>query len=129
MLPSRKSEIHGAVGTATLTIDVVGTNDAPVIHTDNVSITDNANGTETISGLTVTDADAAADESFTLTGATTPGSGSSVTPPSQEGLLSTINNALGASGLVYHQGEAPTDTVTVSVTDGHDARIGSIGPS
>ncbi|MEW3423843.1 VCBS domain-containing protein, partial [Pseudomonas aeruginosa] len=77
-------DVHGAVGTATLTVDVIGANDAPVIHTDNISITENPNGTDTISGLTVTDIDATATENFLLA-ATTVGSGSSVTPPAQAG--------------------------------------------
>ncbi|MGY4166307.1 VCBS domain-containing protein [Bradyrhizobium sp. USDA 4529] len=116
-------DAHGAVGTAKLTIDVIGANDAPVIHTDNVSITEHPNGTETISGLTVTDADATADETFNMAAATTPGAGSSVAPSSQEGLLSGINTALGSSGLVYNPGQtAPaTDTIALSVTDGHGA--------
>ncbi|GEC56605.1 VCBS repeat-containing protein [Bradyrhizobium japonicum] len=116
-------DAHGAVGTATLTIDVIGANDTPVIHTDNVSITEHPNGTETISGLTVTDADATADETFTMAAATTPGAGSSVAPSSQEGLLSSINTALGSSGLVYNPGQTPpaTDKIALSVTDGHGA--------
>ena len=111
-------DAHGAVGTATLTIDVIGANDTPVIHTDNVSITEHPNGTETISGLTVTDADATADETFTMAAATTPGAGSSVAPSSQEGLLSSINTALGSSGLVYNPGQTPpaTDKIALSVT-------------
>ncbi|MCC8978825.1 VCBS domain-containing protein [Bradyrhizobium acaciae] len=113
-------DAHGAAGTATLTIDVVGANDAPVIHTDNVTIVENANGTETISGLTVTDVDATAVENFTLA-ATTAGSGSSVTPPAQAGHLADINAALSSSVLTYHPGTAPTDTVTLSVTDGNGA--------
>ncbi|MVT65075.1 hypothetical protein GPL21_08135 [Bradyrhizobium pachyrhizi] len=116
-------DAHGAIGTAKLTIDVIGANDAPVIHTDNVSITEHPNGTETISGLTVTDADATADETFTMAAVTTPGAGSSVAPSSQEGLLSGINTALGSPGLVYNPGQtAPaTDKIALSVTDGHGA--------
>nr|WP_233286967.1 VCBS domain-containing protein [Bradyrhizobium oropedii] len=113
-------DAHGAAGTATLTVDVVGANDAPVIHTDNVTIVENANGTETISGLTVTDVDATAVENFTLA-ATTAGSGSSVTPPAQAGHPADINAALASSVLTYHPGTAPTDTVTLSVTDGNGA--------
>ncbi|MFN5713343.1 MAG: VCBS domain-containing protein, partial [Bradyrhizobium sp.] len=113
-------DVHGAVGTATLTVDVIGANDAPVIHTDNISITENPNGTDTISGLTVTDIDATATENFLLA-ATTVGSGSSVTPPAQAGHLADINAALVSSALTYHPGTAPTDTVTPSVTDGNGA--------
>ncbi|UGY19286.1 VCBS domain-containing protein [Bradyrhizobium septentrionale] len=116
-------DAHNAVGTATLTIDVVGANDAPVIHADNVSITENRDGTETISGLTVTDADATSDEIFTVAATPTAGSGSSVTPPSQEGLLSGINTALGTPGLIYNPGQTPpaTDKIALAVTDGHGA--------
>ncbi|GKQ51418.1 VCBS domain-containing protein [Bradyrhizobium sp. Ce-3] len=115
-------DAQGAVGTAKLTIDVIGADDAPVIHADNIGITDNANGTETITGLTVTDVDAAANETFSVA-ATTTGSGSSVTPASQGGLLSSINTALGSTGLVYNPGQTPpaTDKIALSVTDGHGA--------
>ncbi|UFX44850.1 VCBS domain-containing protein [Bradyrhizobium sp. 41S5] len=116
-------DAHGATGTATLTVDVVGANDAPVIHADNISITDNPNGTETISGLTVTDVDAGANENFTLAAATNPGSGSSVAPPLLLGHLPDINTALGSPGLVYDPGQTPpaTDKIALSVTDGHGA--------
>ncbi|MHC2331250.1 VCBS domain-containing protein [Bradyrhizobium sp. USDA 4454] len=116
-------DAHGATGTATLTVDVVGANDAPVIHADNINIIDNANGTETISGLTVTDVDAGANENFTLAAATDPGSGSSVAPPTLLGHLSDINTALGSPGLVYNPGQTPpaTDKIALSVTDGSGA--------
>ncbi|MGY3485565.1 VCBS repeat-containing protein [Bradyrhizobium sp. USDA 4011] len=116
-------DAHGATGTATLTVDVVGANDAPVIHADNISITDNPNGTETISGLTVTDVDAGANENFTLAAATNPGSGSSVAPTVLLGHLPDINTALGSPGLVYDPGQTPpaTDKIALSVTDGHGA--------
>ncbi|MGY4475765.1 VCBS domain-containing protein [Bradyrhizobium sp. USDA 3364] len=113
-------DAHGATGTATLTVDVIGANDTPVIHTDNISIIENPNGTETISGLTVTDVDATATENFLLA-ATTTGSGSSVTPPEQAGHLADLNAALASAALTYHPGTAPTDTVTLSATDGNGA--------
>ncbi|MHC2466088.1 VCBS domain-containing protein [Bradyrhizobium embrapense] len=116
-------DAHGATGTATLTVDVVGANDAPVVHADNISITNNPDGTETISGLTVTDVDAGANESFTLAAATNPGSGSSVAPAALLGHLPDINTALGSPGLVYNPGQTPpaTDKIALSVTDGHGA--------
>ncbi|MGY3532059.1 VCBS domain-containing protein [Bradyrhizobium sp. USDA 4452] len=116
-------DAHGATGTATLTVDVVGANDAPVIHADNISITNSPDGTETISGLTVTDVDAGANESFTLAAATNPGSGSSVAPAALLGHLPDINTALGSPGLVYNPGQTPpsTDKIALSVTDGHGA--------
>ncbi|MBR0934092.1 VCBS domain-containing protein [Bradyrhizobium jicamae] len=114
-------DVHGATGTATLTVDVTGADDAPVINADNLSVSENAGGA-TIAGLTVTDADATADESFTLT-AHTAGSGtSSVIPGAETGHLTDINATL-ASGIAYDEGAAPpaTDMVTVSVADGHGA--------
>jgi hypothetical protein len=86
-------------GVATLTVDVIGANDAPIIHPDNIGLIQNPDGTETITGLTVTDADAAASEIFTLAASTPPGSGNSVTPTTLLGHLSDINAALGSTAL------------------------------
>jgi VCBS repeat-containing protein len=122
--------------TATTTINV---DDAPVIHFDNIGVTQNgegattvtglsgvtqnSQGTTTITGLSVTDADAAAAENLTLT-ATTAGatSGTTVSPASPSGHLSDINATL-QSGLTYDQGPTPTptDMVTLTVADGHGA--------
>ncbi len=117
-------DMHGAVGVATLTVDVIGANDAPIIHPDNIGLIQNPNGTETITGLTVTDADAAASEIFTLAASTPPGSGNSVTPTTLLGHLSDINTALGSTGLTFTDpGHTPpvTDQVALTVTDGHSA--------
>ena len=117
-------DAHGAVGVATLTVDVIGANDAPIIHPDNIGLVQNPDGTETITGLTVTDADAAANEIFTLAASTPPGSGNSVTPTTLLGHLSDINTALGSTGLTFNDpGHTPlvTDQIALTVTDGHGA--------
>ena len=114
--------LDDANASSAATTTTINVDDAPVIHFDNLSLTDNQNGTETISGLTVTDADAAADEDFTLTAATAGSGSSTVTPPSNVGHLADINATL-ASGLTYDPGETPpaTDEITVTVADGHGA--------
>lgn len=117
-------DVHGAVGVATLTVDVTGANDAPIIHPDNIGLVQNPDGTETITGLTVTDADAAANENYTLTASTPPGSGNSVTPTTLVDHLSGINAALGSPGLTFNDpGHTPpvTDQIALTVTDGHGA--------
>jgi len=113
------TDVHGAMGTSTLTIDILGAGAVPVLNVDNLTVTHDAvNGTDTISGLTVTDAGASPNETFTLMAATA-SSGSSVDPASDTGNLSHVNATL-ASGLTYHEGgDAPTDTVTISVADSH----------
>jgi len=116
-----EADHHGGMSTTTLTIDVTGSNDAPMISIDLLDVTDNPDGTTTISGLSITDPDAVSTETFTMS-ATTAGaaSGSSVTPASGSGQLANINTAL-QSGLIYHQGSAPTDMITLAVADGHGA--------
>ncbi|MHC1945477.1 FecR domain-containing protein [Bradyrhizobium sp. UFLA06-06] len=112
----------GALGTAGhLTVTVNG-DDAPVIQTDNIGVLHNSDGTDTITGLTVTDADAGADEIFNLTAATDGKSSSTVAPSSHAGDLAGINATLSA-GLTYDPGEfAPsTDMVTLTVADGYGA--------
>ncbi|WGS28453.1 VCBS domain-containing protein [Bradyrhizobium sp. ISRA464] len=114
------TDVHGAMGTATLTIDILGAGAVPVLNVDNLTVThDVESGMDTISGLTVADAGASANETFTLTA--TASSGSSVNPASDAGDLTHVNATL-ASGLTYHEGgEAPTDMVTISVVDSHGA--------
>jgi VCBS repeat-containing protein len=94
---------------------------APVIVTDNLQIGERA-GATTISGLSVSDADATSAEIFTIT-ATTSGVGSgSVTPPSGSGSLANINTTLD-NGVTYHPGATPplTGMVTVTVADSFGA--------
>jgi VCBS repeat-containing protein len=104
--------------TATATIDITAVNDAPVIGTDKLVITENANnGTTTISGLYVSDADASTGM-FTIS--TSAGAaGSAVAPSTGSGLLSAINATLN-SGIIYDPApqEPQTDIVTLTVADG-----------
>jgi VCBS repeat-containing protein len=91
----------------------------PVIVTDNLQIGEHA-GATTISGLSVSDADATSTEIFTIT-ETTSGVGSgSVTPPSGSGSLANINTTLD-NGVTYHPGSTPSSTGMVTVTDGFGA--------
>jgi VCBS repeat-containing protein len=101
----------------------VHVDDAPVIAVDDLGVTQNDDGTTTVSGLSVTDADATASEIFTIA-ATTVGaaSGTTVSPASSSGHLADINTTL-QSGVTYDQGENPpsTDMVTLTVADAHGA--------
>ena len=115
-----ETDHHGGTSTTTLTIDITGTNDAPVISTDQLVAT-NGNGTTTLSGLAVTDVDATSTESFTMSATTAgAGSGSTVTPAAGSDTLANVNTTLN-SGIIYHQGSAPTDMVTLTVADGAGA--------
>ena len=106
-------------GTATHDIDVAitGTNDAPVISTDNLSIAPGDNGDMVISGLSVTDPDASPNELFTLTVAADSGN---VVPSADTSDLSTIQDDLD-TGFTFTPGESATDKVAVTVTDSHGA--------
>jgi hypothetical protein len=104
--------------------DVTWSHQAPVISTSSLTVTQNANGTTIVSGLQVSDTDAAAPtETFTITATTgAAGSGTSVSPSTGSGLLTAINTELGA-GITYNPGATPpaTDKVTLTVTDGFGA--------
>ncbi|MDA9432658.1 hypothetical protein XH88_12900 [Bradyrhizobium sp. CCBAU 51627] len=113
-------DVHGATGTATLTVDVTGANDSPLFNVDNISAIRPNDDHIFVHGLAVTDADAAADETFTLQ-ASTAESGSSVSPSSRTGALDTINSALQTITYNEGSGEPATDKVTLTVTDGHGA--------
>jgi hypothetical protein len=97
---------------------------APIIVTDQISVVSHANGTTTVLGLQLSDADVnASTESFTLSATTgAAASGTTVIPPVSTGSLVAINGAL-AAGAVYDPGAAPplTDKVTLTVTDGFGA--------
>ena len=96
---------------------------APVIDVDNIGVSQHENGTTTVSGLAVIDADATADELFTLSATTAgAGSGTTVLPASGSGHLTDINATL-AAGVTYYQGENPpaTDMVTLTVADARGA--------
>ncbi|AJA66027.1 MULTISPECIES: VCBS domain-containing protein [Bradyrhizobium] len=107
----------GQKTTAEVTITITGTNDAPVINTDQISVTQEGDKVF-VHGLSVTDVDAGAHETFTL--AATAASGSCVDPPSAGDTLADVNSALQA--LAYAEPNGPaTDQVAVTVTDGHGA--------
>ncbi|WP_245330424.1 VCBS domain-containing protein [Bradyrhizobium sp. AS23.2] len=114
------TDVHGASGTATLTVDVTGANDAPVFNVDRISVTQNSDEQVIVHGLSVTDADAAANETFTIA-ATTHDSGSNVSPSSAAGSLAYINAKLQTVTYREGSGEPSTDKVTLTVTDGHGA--------
>nr|WP_249797628.1 VCBS domain-containing protein [Bradyrhizobium sp. 199] len=108
-------DAHGATDTATLTVDLTGTNDAPVI--DITEITVGQEGDQVfVHGISVGDADASADETFTLTA--TADSGTYVDPASTSDTLDNVNSAL--QTLTYtdaSQSASTTDTVAITVTD------------
>ena len=109
----------GQVGT-----DVTWSHQAPVISTSGLTVTQNGDGTTTITGLQVSDLDAAAStETFTMTATTgAAGSGTTVSPATGSGLLTVINSELG-TGITYNPGTSPpsTDKVALTVTDGFGA--------
>jgi Ca2+-binding RTX toxin-like protein len=111
------SDSHGGT-------DVTWTHQGPVISTSNLTVVQNSNGTTTVSGLQVSDTDAAAPtETFTITATTcAASSGTGVSPSTGSGLLTTINTELGA-GITYNPGATPpaTDKITLTVTDGFGA--------
>jgi hypothetical protein len=101
-------------------VDVTGANDAPVINVDQISVTQHSDEQVIVHGLSVTDADAAANETFTLA-ASTAASGSNVSPSSATGSLAHINSTLQTMTYNEGSGEPSTDKVTLTVTDGHNA--------
>ncbi len=116
------TDVHGATGTATLTVDVTGAdeaNAAPVIDVDQISVTQE--GVQVfVHGITVTDADAAPNETFALTAAAD--SGTYVEPAPTSDTLASINSAL--QGLTYtepSEGGPATDKLAITVTDSHGA--------
>jgi VCBS repeat-containing protein len=116
------SDGHGGTTTQTVSVTLNGTgapssNAAPVIATDHFTVTQNLDGTTTVAGLSVSDANALPTETFT-TSAVTAGAGSSITPSTNSGHLTDINAAL-ATGVVYHPGPTPpqTDKVTLTAAD------------
>jgi hypothetical protein len=91
---------------------------APHIETANFAITDNGDGTTTISGLQVSDTDlSASTQTFTLAATAGDDPDTSVTPSLETGSLDQINSAI--NSIVYHPGaNAPqADTVNVTVVD------------
>ena len=115
-------DAHGATGTATLTVDVTGTNDendAPVINVSQISVSQEGDQVF-VHGITVTDADAIDGETFTLSA--TADSGTYVDPASAYDTLGSVASAL--HELTYTepgQSALATDKVAITVTDGHGA--------
>ena len=111
------SDTHGGT-------DVTWTHQAPIISTSGLSVVQNSNGTTTVTGLQISDSDAAAPtETFAITATTEDASsGTSVSPSNGSGLLSAINTEL-AAGITYNPGATPpaTDMLTLSVVDGFGA--------
>jgi VCBS repeat-containing protein len=114
------TDAHNATGRATLTVDVTGANDAPVINVDQISVTQDRDEQVVVHGLSVTDADAGANETFTIAAATEDPS-SNVSPSSATGSLADINSTLHTITYNEGSGEPSTDKVTLTVTDGHGA--------
>ncbi|WXU07237.1 VCBS domain-containing protein [Bradyrhizobium symbiodeficiens] len=116
------TDVHGATDTATLTVDVTGANEttyAPVIDIAEVNVTQEGEQIF-VHGISVSDADAAADETFTL--AASADSGTYVDPASTSDTLDNVNSVL--QTLTYtdpSQSASTTDTVAITVTDGHGA--------
>jgi VCBS repeat-containing protein len=109
--------------TTQVTVAASESDQAPVISIDRLDVQQNEDGTTTISGLSVSDADATPSETFTIS-ATTAGadSGSTVSPDSGSDVLASVNATL-QSGITYDHGPTPTatDMVTLTVADGSGA--------
>ncbi|WP_083869908.1 VCBS domain-containing protein [Bradyrhizobium sp. WSM1253] len=114
------TDVHGAAGTATLTVGVTGANDTPMFDLDHVSVRQDDDEQVIVHGLSLVDPDAAPNEIFTLA-ATTEAAGSNASPSSRSGLFANINGSLNT--VIYNEGSAepPTDKITLTVTDGHGA--------
>jgi hypothetical protein len=97
---------------------------APAILTNNLTTAQNPDGSMTVSGVQVTDSDAfASTGTFSLTATTgAAASGTSITPPTSSGSLTSINSVL-ATGVTYHPGVTPpsTDIATLTVKDSFGA--------
>ncbi|MEH2592658.1 VCBS domain-containing protein [Bradyrhizobium sp. AZCC 1721] len=111
-------DVHGAAGTATLTVEVEGANDAPVIGTDRV-VTEDVDETTTFSGLYVTDVDATGSTTFAMSATTGASPVTSVTPANGSDLDFEEINTMLDSGIAYmHDAAEPqTDIVTLTVAD------------
>ncbi len=116
------TDVHGATGTATLTVDLTGANDdsGPVIDTTHFYVWhDNEGGTDLITHLAVLDTDPdAATHDFKITAVTAHDPDSNVDPGAAWGSLDDINSVL-TDGVTYYPGETPpnTDQITLTVTD------------
>ncbi|WIW45835.1 VCBS domain-containing protein [Bradyrhizobium sp. 62B] len=137
------TDVHGATGTATLTVDVTGANDAngPVIDTASFQVEHIIeNGNDIVNDLVVIDTDAgAAADTFTVTLSTAHPDVSSVYFAPMTGSLEQINAGLasGGTGVVYDPTGASTDdypqppefdqiTLTVADSSGHSDTVNFI---
>nr|WP_240550520.1 VCBS domain-containing protein [Bradyrhizobium canariense] len=111
------TDAHGATGTAILTVDVDGANDAPVMDVNQISLTHDG-AQVTVHGISATDSDAAANETFTLVAS---GSGSNLSPASTSDTLAHINSALQTVTYTDASEGAAIQTVTLTVADSHNA--------
>jgi VCBS repeat-containing protein len=102
-----------------LKVTVTGVNDAPLIHTEAITISEDENGVKTLHGLIVTDADANEVETFNVS-TEVDSQNAVVTPSSLSNTLAMINSIL-SGGVTYDPDEnAPdADMVTLTVTDGN----------
>ncbi|MCK1512825.1 VCBS domain-containing protein [Bradyrhizobium sp. 190] len=113
---------NGAIDHASFTTKVTVTeptsNTAPVIQTEQLSISENGDGTTTVSGLYVTDPDTGDTFSVAVVSASAATAGSSVEPSTGSGTLTKVNDIL--SSVTYDDGlgTQQTDMVTFTVSDG-----------
>jgi hypothetical protein len=112
------TDTQGATVAQTETVTITGTNDAPVIQTDKLSVSENGDGTTTVFGLYVTDSDAGASISVTAVPASAGTTGSFVNPSNAFGTLAEVNGLL--SSITYDEGSGSqlTDMVTFTASDG-----------
>jgi VCBS repeat-containing protein len=112
---------HGATTTRQVSFHVTGTNDAPVIGTENLSLFESG-GHVTLSGMHLSDADSNGTFNFAVTEQS-----GSVTPASGSGDLAAINAAF-QNGITYTPDPLSampnpvlTENVALTVTDSHGA--------
>jgi VCBS repeat-containing protein len=106
----------GATASVDVTFTIDGANDAPIIETSNVSLTNNQDGTTTVFGLSVSDVDGGGGQ-FTVT-AITDGHGT-ISPAGGADTVSAINSAL-QTGVVYTPTDmSTTGKITMTITDEH----------
>jgi VCBS repeat-containing protein len=110
------SDASHATDDQTVVINITGTNDAPVISTADLQVSEGSS--TTISGLSISDADASPAAFFTVTAEAASGSSVTFAAGTSPGTLADINAALHA-GFTYHPGTTPppTDMITLTVAD------------
>lgn len=105
--------------THAVTIDPLA---GPQIDTTHFVVSENPDGTTTVLGVSITDADPAAPSETFMLSALTMAAGSSVAPHADVGNLNSVNTFL-ANGITYDPGEdnPAADMVTFKVTDSFGA--------